>query len=111
MKYCDFTVNKEGARAYSFTLPCFSDDERFYEAVRMNRFYSAVMDKLYSVGSFAVSGSERRIAYKCTYSIEECDGGERVDLTVTLRRTGEKTLRKYISHLWKGGYIVSESIK
>jgi len=108
MYYSDYSISKDGARAYSLTLPCFSSDEKFYEAIRMNRFYAAVMGELYRFAEKLSETQGRRSAYRCIYTVSECDGGKRVDLTLSLSRLGKKTLRKTISHIWKSGYIVSE---
>ncbi len=110
MNYSDYSISKDGARAYSITLPCFSDDEQFYNAIRMNRFYAGVMGELYRFAEKVCETQERRTAYRCTYSVYECDSGEQVDLMLSLSRLGKKTLRKTVSHVWKNGHIVSEHI-
>ena len=110
MYYSDYSISKDGARAYSLTLPCFSDYEQFYEAARMNRFYAAVMRELYNFAENVCETQWRRVTYRCTYTVSECDCGKRVDLILSLSRLGKKTLRKTISHIWKSGYIVSEHI-
>ena len=110
MNYTDYSVIKDGARSYRFTLPCFSDDDRFYDAIRMNRFYAAVMNKLYCVGEQLIRCDERRVSYMCMYKVTENNQTKEVELIISLRYSNRKADRRSIRHVWKNGYIVSEKI-
>ncbi|MBE6626027.1 MAG: hypothetical protein E7628_02435 [Ruminococcaceae bacterium] len=110
MNYTDYSVINEGARMYRLTLPCFSDDDRFYDAARMNRFYSAVMDRLCMIGESLKKSNERRTCYSCAYKVTENGKNEEVELIISLRCSNRKAARKSIIHVWENGYIVSERI-
>ena len=110
MNYTDYSVIKEGARSYRFTLPCFSSYERFYDAIRMNRFYAAVMRKLYCMGEQLILSDERRSSYTCMYKVTENSQTEEVEIIISLRYSGCKAYRHSILHVWENGYIISEKI-
>ena len=110
MNYTDYSVIKEGARSYNLTLPCFSDEKRFYDAVRMNRFYAEVMNKLYWIGESMIQSDIRRVNYSCAYKVTENNQTEEVELTISLRYINRKAMRKSILHVWDRGYIVSERV-
>ena len=110
MNYTDYSVIKEGARSYNLTLPCFSDEKRFYDAVRMNRFYEAIMGKLYLVGEHLINTDERRLSFSCSYEVKESNKIEEVELIVSIRYSSRRTYRKSILHVWDRGYIVSQKV-
>ena len=110
MNYVDFSVNKDGRCSYHLTLPCFSDGEKFYEAARMNRFYSSVMDKLYYVSESVCQSENGRIRCTCSYRVTEEDNTVEVELMLSMKHSGKKAVRKSIRHTWKDGYAVSLSV-
>jgi len=103
----EFRISREGRRGFLLALPVFEDEEHPEDAARMNRFYRTASEDLYAAALDAVGGDARRIFYRCDVRVDEEEDGTRVTLALSLSRSGERTRRKTIAHLWREGVIVA----
>lgn len=120
LEHTKYEIIHEGKREIHIILPCFSCEiskkhREFDNAIRMNRFYSALGDRMYE---YALSFSDeniRRMQFNCTYSVlsSESSNAEDQIITVTLELSLRRfyyhnscpTLRKQLKHIWKDGIL------
>ena len=89
-------------------LPVF--DECEYASFR-NRFYSSAADIIYTYGKKAVESY--KCAFSCLFVEENSDDVEEAAITleISIRRRGERVLKRYITHYWKGGRLLRKTVR
>lgn len=114
LEYTEYEVRAEGKRELRLILPCFSGDftkncREFYNAARMNRFYSAAADRMYEYAMSFSDEDVRRMIFLCCSYVEIDESAVNVTLELSLRRVYYRgscpTMRKSIVHRWADGIL------
>ena len=89
-------------------LPVF--DECDYASVR-NRFYSSAADVIYTYAKKAIESC--KCTFICSFIEEDSEKEEEASITLELsmRRRGERTLRRCITHCWRGGRLLKKTVR
>ena len=114
-----YTFREDGKHTLNLTLPCFSgsapdkNDEDFYAAARMNRFYGKTAEKLYEYARSFMDPNLKRLTFICRTDTDFADDGTIVvTLELTLRRLHENfgcpTLRRRLVHRWRDGVLTEK---
>lgn len=110
MDHCENVIEKPGARSVRISLPCFSSDADSRACTRMNSFYSHAADEIYEYALSLVESAEGRARFACTYEAEMSESDATVTLHLSYSRIGTRTMRKSVTHRWRGGHVVGKSI-
>ena len=102
----EYSSKSRGCKIY---YPVFSDQDESC-VKRMNDFYLRTAEAMDSYAAELSVSVNERIAYICKSSVDMCEETAEVKLFLSLRRTGHKTLRKYLIHTWKNGNVISKKI-
>lgn len=89
-------------------LPVF--DECEYASVR-NRFYSSAADVIYTYAKKVIESCKCK--FFCSFAEEDSENEEKASITLELsiHRRGERTLRRRITHCWKGGRLLGKIVR
>lgn len=114
LEYTEYEVKSEGKREIRLILPCFAGEltkncREFYNAARMNRFYSAAADRMYEYAQSLSDEDMRRMMFLCCTCVEMEGDSVTVTLNLSLRRVyyhgSCPTARKTIVHHWTDGIL------